>query len=118
MAVLQLPNLQTEGAITLVVGWRSSSKTQLRRVNLGSDVEVALRDVARAVLDDVLTREVESWTAEADSAPEVVHTLGVDEVGPSPSYRETSPCMERCLPPLHRRYRCLSSSRIRFRRQS
>lgn len=84
MALLQLPNLQTEGAITLVVGWRSSSKTQLRRVNLGSDVEVALRDVARAVLDDVLTREVEPWTAEADSAPEVVHTLGVDEVGPSP----------------------------------
>lgn len=79
------PTPDTTGDMTLVIGWRSGTKTKLRRVNMDQSVAADMRAVAVAVAEDIAGRENEAWSPEAASAPEVLLTLATGEVGPTPT---------------------------------
>lgn len=82
---VDLNSIQSGQALTLAVGWISGRKTKLRQVAIGDEVAAAFRDVVRASLSDLMQREAEVWTPEADLAPETYLVLPERDLGDAPA---------------------------------
>lgn len=77
-------DVDTVGDMTLVVGWKSGTKTKLRQVYVGKDVQREFREVMRETIADLANREPEEWTPDADLSPETYLTIPTLELGAAP----------------------------------
>lgn len=71
-------------ALTLVVGWKSGPKTQLRRVPLTEEVADAFRAGIAEVADGMEEREAERWTPDADVTAETYLVASREALGDKP----------------------------------
>lgn len=82
---LDWDGLELDAALTLVVGWNSSGKTKLRKVNMAVNVEVPLLDVIEQNVQSLVTREAEQWAPDAVVTPETYLVMSRDGVGTRPT---------------------------------
>lgn len=74
----------TSEAITLSVGWITGQRTKLRQIAVGHDVAAAFRLVLDSTLDDLRSREGQSWAPDADLTPETYLKIPLDQLGSAP----------------------------------
>ncbi|MCU1477602.1 MAG: hypothetical protein JWQ64_2295 [Subtercola sp.] len=77
--------INVDEALTLAVGWISGRRTKIRQVAVGHEVAAAFRDVANMTIEDLGSREGESWAPDADLSPETYLTIDANLVGTAPS---------------------------------
>lgn len=70
--------------VSLSVGYPSGNKVKLRHVQISDDVADAFRDVIQRTLADLVAREPEPWSPEADLSPETYLTIDINDVGTKP----------------------------------
>jgi len=71
-------------ALTLSVGWRSGQKVKLGQLTVGSDVELALREIVNGALSAIDEREAEIWAPDADLSPETYLVMNQSDLGNAP----------------------------------
>ena len=71
-------------AVTLSVGWKSGSKVKLGRVPMTTDVADAFREGIAAVAANVVEREAEPWSPDADVTPETYLVAARSSLGGAP----------------------------------
>jgi hypothetical protein len=82
---INFSEIDRNGSLTLVVGWKSGQNMKLRQLTIGSAVEVAFRAVIASTLADLAGREAAAWSPEADLSPETYLVISKSDLGPSPT---------------------------------
>lgn len=79
-----LADVDVSSSISLSVGWKSGTKTQLAQLLLGSEVATVLRSVASAAIEQIADKEGEPWAPDADLSQETFLYLTQTELGEAP----------------------------------
>lgn len=77
--------LKTDGALTLVIGWKSGYRLKLAKVLVSTDVADEFRAIAASTKLQLDAREEEVWAPDADLSPETYLALPVADLGDAPA---------------------------------
>lgn len=81
---IDLSVVDTSGGLTLTVGWRSGTKLQLGRLEIGADIDRAFREVIAASVEDIRGRDEQDWSPDADLVAETYLVISADRLGEAP----------------------------------
>ncbi|WP_300908220.1 hypothetical protein [Corynebacterium stationis] len=75
---------KSEEAITFFVGWQSGKSYNLRQVGLHKSIASNFLEIANQTAQNLVIREEETWSPEADLTPETYLVCDIDSVGDEP----------------------------------
>ncbi|MFS0701270.1 hypothetical protein AB6N24_14970 [Cellulomonas sp. 179-A 4D5 NHS] len=80
-----LATFDSQQAVSLVVGWRTSSgRYNIRRLRLSQEVANDLRELTSDAAAQIIDREPESWAPDADLVRETVLGMPLTDIDPTP----------------------------------